>query len=125
MDGHFNLLPTAAFPFDLRQSLGLAVVADFDHGGRDQDDSAHYGRNRQCDLAIGGAHIGMDTTETRCDHESRDAQQQADGEGKQGQEDPFMVSLRMNDNPSKAAKNHTRKSRLDYFLRPGSSSGFT
>jgi len=30
--------------FNLRQGLRLAVVADFDHAGRDQDDDAGYGR---------------------------------------------------------------------------------
>jgi hypothetical protein len=72
--------------FDLGKGFGLAVVADFDHAGRGQRDGSDCCRGRERDMAIGGAHIGRDTAQTRCDHDCQNAEQQAHGEREQGEE---------------------------------------
>ena len=69
-----------ADPLNFGQGFGLAVVADFDYAGCDQDDGAHRRRYRERNIAIRGCHVGMKAAQARCDHESQDAEQQAQGE---------------------------------------------
>jgi len=97
---YFRATTLAAYPLDFGQSFGLAVAANFDDAGGDENNRANQGRSRQRDMAISCGHIWMEAAQTRRDHDSQNAEQQAHRERKQGHKESDQQDSRWDQVPA-------------------------